>query len=1316
MRYNSDLTTASGQKIIARGIAKVRLKIGTYETYHEVVVLDDLKTDFIIGVDLMEKHNFVIDIGNKKIQQTTRKREVTEFSIQSPRNLHLESCEVATIKVRPPLSMRNAEPGTNFLVSGEWVPEGICTINKDLTADIIIANKTILPVQIFRGEPIGNFERVGGTLTVNELVSHGAVPSGAVREAPVGAMHDLHAQPVNGDASSAESDVNRRITKNGEGIKARIIPQEMIDKACDTVPSQYKRKFGDLLQQYSDIFAINSDEVGKCGVIKSRIDLKNPDQVVARPPYRIPHHLSAVVDMYISKLLKQGVITKSTSEFSSPLMLVKKPGGLDKNKPLIEQWRIVQDYRMLNLNTTGMVYPINHIHDLLTKVSQGSYFSVLDLASGFWNQELEESHRKYTAFAVAGVGLFEFTRTPQGCKNSGPYFQKLLDFLISGIGSTYVYIDDVICVSRDLDEQLKTLQQVFERFRKYGLKCRISKVKLCARTVNYLGFEINGTSGIRPAELKTQAIRDFPEPSNVTQVKSWLGMTSYYRRVIRSYSEIARPMTLLTRKDSGYISGKLPPEAAESFRILKEKLSTRPCIKPIQFDRPYIVTIDSSALNTGIILSQIGNDGVEHPCLYASKTHSEPESRRSALKIESDGIVYGMRILAPIIRAGHCIIRTDHRPLLSLDKTSTPILDRIHAELEEYSYEMQHIKGKTMPSDALSRIPPPNHENCHLCSKNQSEINIISSTVTPKENATTSFKRHEVSMLELRAEYESKQPLVSGLSQQQIIQLQREDHLCKAIFCWLRYGALPNAHDLRQAVLQYGKFARIENGMLGMLDNNKFRIFAPYSIRETLLHLSHDFELAGHLGIKKTLDRLTAWFWPTISDDVTSHVKRCVKCNQNNPPNAYTRMPLRTLPQTIRMGQRLHLDLIGPYSHSGKDNYKYALVMCDSYTSYIKVVPLVSKHASEVAKAFVKNWIVELGIPEACTTDQGSEYTAKLFRELCKILKIELKYINVNHAQANSQIERQNRNILTYIRKYIEENDQDWSEMLPHISFAMNTSVHTDKRRSPWEMLYARKPITVTNYIGNRYSEDDLEQLLNRHFKIVQQVKEDRKAAFLSHKKQFDKRANSKSYVPGDCIYIGHMQKAGMHRKMQNIFDGPFLVTKNLSFDTIEAEHMVTGKKIVAHKNRTKPASAPQQIYREAGKVDLNLPSSNEQREAYGSHPANENGGGLVNEGAIKSYGYSSGVDSDVPAGAEKPDDYVSDASDLENSPTPHTDSQEDAPQRIRRPPPPYLVTSPRGEQTKSYFGPMTRARFKSSTEWNRMNELKLMMIQISRN
>ena len=1257
MRYNHGLSTANGGPIQVRGYAKLRLKIGNYECYHETVVLDDLRTDFIIGVDLMEKHNYTLDIGNKKIKRSMVSingiLDKPGYDIQSPRNFRLEPLQVASIQVKPPLAMRNKPPGTKFLVSGEWIPDGLCEIEKDSNgtfAKLVICNKTVLPVNLSRGEAIGHGEEVLDTQTVNELVTNGA------------SLRDGQEQQH----------------KKGEVIKKkRIIPEDMINKACENVPTQYKSQFANLLQKYSDVFSINSDEIGKCGVIKSRIDLKDKDEVVARPPYRVPHHLSAVVDIYVTKLLKQGVIRKSTSAFSSPLMLVKKPGAFDKNKSLIEQWRIVQDYRLLNKNTIKMRYPINHIHDLLNKVAQGSYFSVLDLASGFWNQEMDEDCKKYTAFSVPSLGHFEWNRTSQGLSNSGPYFQKLLDFLISGIGNTYVYIDDVIITSADLDGNLKTLETVLARFRKYGLKCRINKVKLCARTVNYLGFEINGTTGIRPAELKTKAIRDFPEPNTITQIKSWLGLTSFFRRVIPNFSEIARPLTMLTRKDSGYTSGKITPEASESFRILKDKLSSRPCVRPIKFDRDFIVTIDSSATGTGIILSQLDNEGVEHPCLFASKTNSEPESRRSALKIESEGIIYGMRTLSPIIKGGHCVIRSDHRPLISLDKTSTPILDRIHAELEEFSYEMVYIKGTSMPADALSRVPSNDHSNCLLCTRDSKGLNIISSTVPPPNDRLVSHRREILTLTQLQPAIKETS-LISGLSRNQIEQLQRDDHLCKAILCWLRYDILPNSYELRTQVLKTGANARIEDGLVGIIQNGQFQILAPRSLRETLSHLAHDHHLSGHLGVRKTLDRLTTWFWPEMTQDIKHYISSCVKCNRSNPPGAYTKMPLRTLPQTIRMGQRIHLDLIGPYSHSGELNYKYALVMCDSYTSYIKVVPLVSKEASIVATAFINSWVTSLGIPEQITVDQGSEYTAKLFRELCKILHIDLKYINVNHAQANAQIERQNRNILTYIRKYIEENEQSWSAMLNHISFAMNTSIHADKNKSPFEMLYARRPITVTNYIQKKYSDDSYEKLLDRHFVIVQQVREDRKEAFLRHKVQFDKRANEKNYVVGDCIYIGHMQKKGMHRKFQPIFDGPFLVTKNLSYDAIQAEHMVTGKRIVAHKNRTKPGSANQQVWQEAGKVDLNIPPPLPTSPFGAVHPALVPSG--AEEGVIKCYG-SAGEENDSEA---EVDGHEQNANSAYKFAIPNAVSSQ----------------APNGRSaasdnagTRGYFGPMTRAR-----------------------
>ena len=174
-----------------------------------------------------------------------------------------------------------------------------------------------------------------------------------------------------------------------------------------------------------------------------------------------------------------------------------------------------------------------------------------------------------------------------------------------------------------------------------------------------------------------------------------------------------------------------------------------------------------------------------------------------------------------------------------------------------------------------------------------------------------------------------------------------------------------------------------------------------------------------------------------------------------------------------------------------------------------------------------------------------------------------------HHAQAQGQIERQNRSILNYIRKYIEENPE-WSEMTNNICMAMNTSVHRDKRHTPHEMVFARKPLIVTNYLQKRYTEDEFETLLNRHFRIQSEVRLNRQEAFRHHKVQFDKRAHTKSYEAGDCIYVTHAQTKGMLRKHQRIYDGPYIVCRNLTFDVVECEHMISGKRIRIHKNNTK--------------------------------------------------------------------------------------------------------------------------------------------------
>jgi hypothetical protein len=204
-----------------------------------------------------------------------------------------------------------------------------------------------------------------------------------------------------------------------------------------------------------------------------------------------------------------------------------------------------------------------------------------------------------------------------------------LDFITTGLPGVFVYLDDVVIVSRTYQQSQGQLRQLLSRFRKYGLKCRLSKLQLAAEEVNYLGYNVSKKNGIRPGAIKTESIRNWRAPTDVKQVRQLLGLCSFFRRTIESFALTAGPLTKLTRKDCAWKGGPLPEDAQKAFEQLQSKLSSRPCLTPVDFDREFILTVDSSSIGVGAILSQFNNKGIEHPCAYASRGLTQAETSYS---------------------------------------------------------------------------------------------------------------------------------------------------------------------------------------------------------------------------------------------------------------------------------------------------------------------------------------------------------------------------------------------------------------------------------------------------------------------------------------------------------------------------------------------------------------------------------------------------------------------------------------------------------------------------------------------------------------
>ena len=254
---------------------------------------------------------------------------------------------------------------------------------------------------------------------------------------------------------------------------------------------------------------------------------------------------------------------------------------------------------------------------------------------------------------------------------------------------------------------------------------------------------------------------------------------------------------------------------------------------PVDFSREFILTVDASLVGIGAILSQKGDDGVERPCAFASRVLNQSEQKLAPTHLEGLGLVWSCRHFRPYLVGRHFTLRTDHRPLSTLNSQTGPALQRLYAELMDYlPYTLEYLPGNRMPADGLSR-------NC---------------------GAVSGFSAAEPTSSSL--------PWVQ-LTAAQLLQMQLDDKYIKALVCAKRFGAMPSSDNLRRYVASLRNEVVFEKGVAGILRNSRFLALAPYHFSRTLLELAHDSPASGHFATQKTLSRLQQdWYWPQMEMDV----------------------------------------------------------------------------------------------------------------------------------------------------------------------------------------------------------------------------------------------------------------------------------------------------------------------------------------------------------------------------------------------------------------------------------------------------------------
>jgi hypothetical protein len=509
--------------------------------------------------------------------------------------------------------------------------------------------------------------------------------------------------------------------------KEQII--QLGNKNEENLDSQSKTLLQATINEFQDIIAWSEEDVSRTYITASPI-MTGDNPPLKQRSYRLSQKKEKIVQKEVDKWLKLGIVEKSQSPWSSPIVLVpKKP--LDPNDPLEEKrHRLCVDNRKLNAITKSDSFPLPVMQDALDSLKQSEFFSIIDVRSAFLQLPLlpADKEKEETAFTIRS-GLYEFNTLPLGLKNSPAVFQRLMHRVLgdSLYQSCMVYLDDIIVFSTDFESHMEDLRQIFGRLRQYRLKIHPEKTTLATSSVIYLGH-LCTSEGVLPDPAKLEAVQTIPPPTSVTEVRSFLGLIGYYRRFIHGFSAIAEPLHALLHKDYAWVWTTLQQEA---FETLRDRLLTAPILNRPDYDRDFILQIDWSGIAFGAILAQQHDDGQEQVVAYWSRSLNSAELNYSASEGEAMAAVKAIQHFRPYLHGRRFQLQNDHVALKWL-MTTTNLqgkFARWALSLQEYDFDVLYKKGTANANaDALSRLPNANNlrhgntkEKISGCSQNYFE-------------------------------------------------------------------------------------------------------------------------------------------------------------------------------------------------------------------------------------------------------------------------------------------------------------------------------------------------------------------------------------------------------------------------------------------------------------------------------------------------------------------------------------------------------------------------------------------------------------------
>jgi len=482
-------------------------------------------------------------------------------------------------------------------------------------------------------------------------------------------------------------------------------PREYIhdERFQSTLDKNYKNNIIKLLENYIEIVATSTEELTPSDLAPHKIRLKPDAKPIKQRYYRLTKLKSDILKEEITKLIHKGLIEPSYSEWSSPVVLVPKHNG---------KWRMCVDYRKVNDITVKDSYSLPNIDEIFDSLDGAKIFTTMDLYSGYHQILMDDDSVEITSFTTR-FGNYQFKVMPFGLTNAPATFQREMNrILFPLIGKcVYNFIDDILIYSKTVEEHLQHIEQVLKIFKEHKLKINIEKCSFMQTEVEVLGHKVSA-KGLSPLDDKVKAIKNWVPPTNVHELRSFLGAIGYYRNFIDEYAKTTAPLCKLLKKG---VKFKWNNEHDTKFNLLKEKLINAPILRFPRFDKEFIIRTDASYEGVGgVLLQQDEESNKEHPVHYISRSLSKAERNYGITDLEGAALIYCISKLKSYIMGNPIptIVYTDHRPLIGLLKNREPQSAR-HTRwcliVSMLGVDLRYESGKkNVIADALSRVKSEN--------------------------------------------------------------------------------------------------------------------------------------------------------------------------------------------------------------------------------------------------------------------------------------------------------------------------------------------------------------------------------------------------------------------------------------------------------------------------------------------------------------------------------------------------------------------------------------------------------------------------------